>query len=69
MHPSLPQVSGVGVGGNVSVPVVVWLHGGAFVVGGAAPLQEYIIMDRDVVLVVPQYRLGLLGEGGARGRG
>ncbi|KAK8379070.1 hypothetical protein O3P69_019114 [Scylla paramamosain] len=46
---------------NGSLPVVVWLHGGAFVVGGAASLRENLLMDRNVVLVVPQYRLGLLG--------
>nr|XP_045620747.1 cocaine esterase-like [Procambarus clarkii] len=45
----------------VSLPVVVWLHGGSFVVGGAASLDESFLMDRDIVLVIPQYRLGLLG--------
>lgn len=44
------------------LPVVVWLHGGSFVLGGAAALDERFIMDRDLVLVIPQYRLGILGE-------
>lgn len=43
------------------LPVVVWLHGGSFVVGSASGLDESLLMDRDVVLVIPQYRLGYLG--------
>ncbi|KAK4325458.1 hypothetical protein Pmani_003909 [Petrolisthes manimaculis] len=43
------------------LPVLVWLHGGSFVLGGAAALDQTYIMDRDLVLVVPQYRLGILG--------
>lgn len=46
---------------NVSMPVVVWLHSGSFVVGGAANIDPSYVMDRDLVLVVPQYRLGFLG--------
>lgn len=48
-------------GQNVSMPVVVWLHSGSFVVGGAANIDPSYVMDRDLVLVVPQYRLGFLG--------
>ncbi|KAG7162055.1 Liver carboxylesterase 2-like [Homarus americanus] len=48
-------------GENVSLPVVVWIHGGNFVVGETAALDESLLMDRDIVLVIPQYRLGLLG--------
>lgn len=47
---------------EVPLPVLVWLHGGSFVLGGAAAMDERFIMDRDLVLVIPQYRLGLLGE-------
>ncbi|XP_027238198.2 cocaine esterase isoform X1 [Penaeus vannamei] len=48
-------------GQNISMPVVVWLHSGSFVVGGAANIDPSFVMDRDLVLVVPQYRLGFLG--------
>ncbi|KAA0196119.1 carboxylesterase-like [Hyalella azteca] len=44
-----------------SLPVLVWLHGGAFIVSGASDIDPRLLMDRDVVLVVPQYRLGFLG--------
>ncbi|KAK8730723.1 hypothetical protein OTU49_007888, partial [Cherax quadricarinatus] len=54
--PKLPES-----GEKKSLPVLVWLHGGSFVVGGAAALDESYLMDRDIVLVIPQYRLGLLG--------
>ncbi|KAK3862921.1 hypothetical protein Pcinc_031259 [Petrolisthes cinctipes] len=46
---------------DTPLPVLVWLHGGSFVLGGAAALDHRYIMDKDLVLVVPQYRLGLLG--------
>ncbi|KAA0196120.1 hypothetical protein HAZT_HAZT003528 [Hyalella azteca] len=44
-----------------SLPVLVWLPGGAFVVSGAAAYDPTILMDIDVVLVIPQYRLGIYG--------
>lgn len=43
------------------LPVIVWIHGGSFVVGSAAVIQESFLMERNVVLVIPQYRLGYLG--------
>jgi len=43
------------------LPVLVWLPGGAFIVGGASAYDPSLLLDRDVVLVVPQYRVGLLG--------
>jgi len=44
-------------------PVIVFLHGGAFVVGsGEAMLYgPQVLLDRDVVLVTVNYRLGVLG--------
>ncbi|KAF2365535.1 Carboxylesterase type B, partial [Trinorchestia longiramus] len=44
-----------------SLPVLVWLPGGAFVVSGANAYDPTLMMDLDVVLVVPQYRLGIYG--------
>ncbi|XP_068245754.1 carboxylic ester hydrolase-like [Palaemon carinicauda] len=43
------------------LPVIVWIHGGSFVSGSAAAIQESFLMERNVVLVIPQYRLGYLG--------
>ncbi|KAJ1525424.1 hypothetical protein ONE63_010238 [Megalurothrips usitatus] len=44
-----------------NLPVLVWLHGGAFQEGGAAPYGPEFLLDRDVVLVTVNYRLGALG--------
>lgn len=43
------------------LPVMVWVHGGSFVVGGADEYPPLPIMTKDVVLVTIQYRLGTLG--------
>jgi para-nitrobenzyl esterase len=46
------------------LPVMVWLHGGAFVYGsGSAPYYtgRYLAEQRDVVIVTVNYRLGALG--------
>ncbi|XP_042866021.1 venom carboxylesterase-6-like [Penaeus japonicus] len=43
------------------LPVMVWLHGGAFLVGGAGEYAPLPLLTRDVVLVTLQYRLGTLG--------
>ncbi|XP_069939637.1 venom carboxylesterase-6-like isoform X2 [Cherax quadricarinatus] len=42
-------------------PVLVYIHGGGFVSGRAAASPPLALMNRDVVLVVIQYRLGVLG--------
>ena len=44
-------------------PVMVWIHGGGFVIGaGSEPLYEgSALASRDVVLVTINYRLGALG--------
>ncbi len=45
-------------------PVVVWLHGGAFILGaGSAPLYDgtSFAANHDLVVVSANYRLGLLG--------
>ncbi|XP_069939641.1 uncharacterized protein [Cherax quadricarinatus] len=41
-------------------PVLVYIHGGGFVSGRAAASPPLALMNRDVVLVVIQYRLGVL---------
>jgi len=45
------------------MPVIVFLHGGAFVVGACESMMygPQVLLDRDVVLVGVNYRLGVLG--------
>lgn len=42
-------------------PVMVYIHGGAYYDGCAAEYPPNFFLEKDVVLVVPQYRLGPLG--------
>ncbi|XP_039432588.1 glutactin-like [Culex pipiens pallens] len=42
-------------------PVIVYIHGGMFYDGAASHYPPNYLMEKDVVLVVPQYRLGPLG--------
>lgn len=41
---------------------MVYIHGGSFRVGSAQEFWPNYLLEKDVVLVVPQYRLGPLGE-------
>ncbi|XP_063590538.1 cholinesterase 2-like [Penaeus indicus] len=43
------------------LPVMVWIHGGGFFAGGAYEYLPHVLMDHDIVLVVVQYRLGIMG--------
>jgi hypothetical protein len=42
-------------------PVVVYFHGGEFKFGGKDYYKPDILLRQDVILVVPNYRLGILG--------
>ena len=42
-------------------PVMVWIHGGAFVVGLSDTFDPTKLVDEDVVVVTLNYRLGILG--------
>lgn len=42
-------------------PVMLFIHGGAFETGSAFQYPPSYLLDKDVVLVVPEYRLGVLG--------
>lgn len=47
-----------------SLPIIFWIYGGAFSWGGGGPGlygAEYL-MDKDVILVTINYRLGVLGR-------
>ncbi|KAK9885222.1 hypothetical protein WA026_010726 [Henosepilachna vigintioctopunctata] len=48
---------------NVSLPVMVYIHGGAFVFGSNSMdhYRPYKIMDTGIVMVAIQYRVGFLG--------
>ncbi|XP_047475843.1 cholinesterase 2-like isoform X2 [Penaeus chinensis] len=43
------------------LPVMVWIHGGGFFSGGAYEYLPHVLMNHDIVLVVVQYRLGIMG--------
>ncbi|XP_066964902.1 juvenile hormone esterase-like isoform X1 [Macrobrachium rosenbergii] len=47
--------------GQKAYPVMVLLHGGDFLTGAASEYSPLPIMYNDVVLVIPQFRLGILG--------
>ena len=42
-------------------PVMVWLHGGYNEVGANIQYPGHFIADKDVVIVVPNYRLDIFG--------
>ncbi|KAK9881438.1 hypothetical protein WA026_016325 [Henosepilachna vigintioctopunctata] len=48
---------------NISLPVLVYIHGGGFAMGSGHIDEErpHRIMDNDVIMVSVQYRLGFLG--------
>ncbi|KAL0882899.1 hypothetical protein ABMA27_016408 [Loxostege sticticalis] len=46
---------------GANLPVVVFIHGGAFMYGGSTPYDPSNLMDRDMVVVTLNYRLGPLG--------
>lgn len=43
-------------------PVMIWFHGGAFQSSANIQYPGYFLAAKDVVVVVPNYRLGALGE-------
>lgn len=46
------------------VPVIVGIHGGGFQTGSANDYAGDYFMERDVIFVSMNYRLGVLGETG-----
>ena len=45
---------------------MMWIHGGANQAGSALTYPGYYLADRDVVVVVPQYRLDIFGFGSTK---
>ncbi|XP_042861580.1 putative inactive carboxylesterase 4 [Penaeus japonicus] len=46
---------------DAALPVMVWIHGGGYFSGAAVEFQPHVLLNHDIVLVVLQYRLGVLG--------
>ncbi|XP_049999678.1 carboxylesterase 1C-like isoform X3 [Alexandromys fortis] len=47
---------------NIRLPVMVWIHGGGLMIGGASPYDGLALSaHEDVVVVTIQYRLGIWG--------
>jgi carboxylesterase type B len=46
------------------LPVMVFIHGGAYIIGDSRAVQygPHYLLDKDIVLVAINYRLGVLGE-------
>lgn len=40
------------------LPVMVWFHGGGWMCGGSVMYGPDYLLDRDIVLVTTNYRLG-----------
>ncbi|XP_046414217.1 juvenile hormone esterase-like isoform X2 [Neodiprion fabricii] len=47
--------------GKELLPVMIWIHGGSFMSGHAQRFKPHYLMESDIILVVPQFRLGPLG--------
>ena len=49
---------------TLSLPVMVFIYGGAFVLGdnSAGQYGPHYLLDKDIVLVTINYRVGVLGE-------
>lgn len=48
-------------GSRTLLPVMFWIHGGAFQFGSGNEADEILLMDRDIVFVAVNYRLGPFG--------
>ncbi|XP_053653245.2 carboxylic ester hydrolase [Cherax quadricarinatus] len=46
---------------EAQLPVMVFIHGGAFFYEGIRKFSPYVFLNEDVVLIFIQYRLGILG--------
>lgn len=44
-----------------NLPVMVFIHGGGFFAGSADEYRPHVLLNKDIIYVVIQYRLGLLG--------
>jgi len=42
--------------------VVVWFHGGAYTAGGNIQYPGHFLATHDIIVVVPNYRLGVFGQ-------
>jgi carboxylesterase type B len=59
----LPQQNGGHNGQNVELlDVMFWIHGGAFFSGSSKDYPPQYLMDKNVVYVSTNYRLGVYGK-------
>lgn len=49
------------LGAAAQLPVLVWIHGGAFIAGSGNDYRPDYFMESDVVIVTLNYRLGAFG--------
>ncbi|XP_043467737.1 juvenile hormone esterase-like [Leptopilina heterotoma] len=49
------------VASNKLLPVMVWIHGGSFLTGSGNIYGPGYLMEKDIILVTLNYRLGILG--------
>jgi carboxylesterase type B len=50
------------VRGHHQLPVMVFIHGGGWLAGDGSKYQPHYLLDKNVVLVTFNYRLGPLGK-------
>lgn len=48
------------------LPVLFWIHGGAFMFGSANDYGEKYIMNKELIFVTTNYRVGPLGKSGRK---
>ena len=63
LNVATPALNNSDIDGNLSLPVMVWIHGGGWTSGSYDPLfyNPDFLMDQEVVFVSVNYRLGALG--------
>ena len=59
--PRIPNNNGKAPPKSSLLPVMVFIHGGGFIFGAGSQYDGKLFMDRDVILVTMNYRLGALG--------
>jgi len=47
---------------NAPLAVMVWIHGGGYVIGANSQYLGHFLAAKDVIVVIPNYRLGALGN-------
>ena len=48
--------------GERKLPVIFWIHGGSYFLGSGSEFGPAYLLEKDVILVTINYRLGILGK-------